>query len=401
MKLSILTAVAAIAFAIHGQAEEPKELKAPKVRTVRSAIVNILIPNSKLPMGVVRVGERGLIAAFIDGNDIQPGCAGYLVRSTDLGKTWSKPFLTVKSDLLNVGTAIAIASLPDGDLLLTEMVETYLSDDQTWDAVFKGHTTEFRLKRSSDGGKTFVDDGVLPLPKKCSAGIMGTVTALSNGDLIMPGFQYPGVSPREEGFQYGSGFFRSRDGGKTWGRMEIAFKDPIAGRENPLGFNEAAYFLNKEGTVIAYARIDSEGKETALDVGNQKAVWAIEGNNLWVVESSDDGTTWSEPKETNIGGLFPAIARLADDRYLMVCGNRHSNPSRTTYYYSSRDGYDFQFAGSAPYSRTNGVADGNNGGSHSLVVIDEKHAYMTYYASDPKLGTANNTYIEGVLLKVD
>ncbi len=390
--------MAAIAFAAQGTANESE---APKVRAVRTAIVNTFIPNSMLPMGVVRVGEKELIAAFIDGVDIKPGSAGYLVRSTDLGKTWSKPFHTMKSDLPNVGTAIAIASLPNGDLLLTKMVETYLSDDPTWDAVFKGHTTQFKLERSTDGGKTFVDDGVLPLPKKCSAGIMGTVVVLANGDLIMPGFQYPGVSPREEGFQYGSGFFRSRDGGKTWGRMEVAFKDPVEGRENPLGFNEAAYFLNKNGTVIAYARIDSERKDTALDVGNQKAVWPVDGNNLWVVESTDHGATWSEPKETNIGGLFPAIVRLADDRYLMVCGNRHSKPSRTTYYYTSRDGYDFKFGGTAPYTRTNGVPDGNNGGSHSLVVIDENHAYLTYYGADAKLGTANNTYIEGVLLKVD
>ncbi len=397
-KLLIFTTVATLAFAFQGEAKEPE---APKVRMVRSAIVNTFIPNSMLPMGVVRVGERELIAAFIDGGDIKPGCAGYLVRSTDLGKTWSKPFLTVKSDQPNVGTAISIASLPNGDLLLTEMVETYLSDDLSWDAVFEGHTTQFRLKRSSDGGKTFVDDGKLPLPEKCSAGIMGTVTELANGDLIMPAFQYTGVSTREEGFQYGSGFFRSRDGGKTWGQMEVAFKDPVEGRENPLGFNEAAYVVTKDGTIIAYARIDSERKDTALDVGNQKAVWAVDGNNMWVVESKDNGATWSEPRETDIGGLFPAIVRMADDRYLMVCGNRHSKPSRTTFYYTSRSGYDFQFAGTAPYTRTNGFADGNNGGSHSLVVIDEHHAYLTYYGADPKLGTANNTYIEGVLLKVD
>lgn len=267
MRVSVLATIAALAFTGLALGGEPD---APKVRTLRADIVNDTVPNAKLPMGVVRVGETELVAAFIDGADIKPGSAGYLVRSTDLGKTWSAPYLTIKSDQPNVGIAVGIASLPDGSLLLTETVETYLSDDTSWDAVFKGRVTEFHLKRSTDGGKTFVDAGSLPLPEGCSAGVMGTVTELANGDLIMSAYQYPGSLPKVQGFNYGSGYFRSRDGGETWGRMEVAFKDPVAGRENMLYFNEAAYFLNEEGTLIAYGRIDSEKKETALDVGNQK-----------------------------------------------------------------------------------------------------------------------------------
>ncbi len=373
-----------------GRADEPA------VDVVHASVINDEIPNAMLPMGVAKVGEKSLIAVFCDGIDFMPGTKSYLVRSDDLGKTWSKPCMVIEPEEKNIGIAAGLSRLPNGDILLVKTVETYLSGDLTWDAVFKSRTSKFLLAVSSDGGKTFKDAGELPVPERAAGGVMSQVVTLPNGDLIMAGFQYQGGFPAEPGFLYGSGFFRSKDGGKSWGPLEIAFQDPVPGREQALSFSEAAYVVRPDGLIIGYARIDSE----KLD-GEEAKQWQSRGNNMWRVESRDNGATWSTPVETNIGGLFPAMARLGSDKYLLVCGNRHAEPTRKVCIYTSNDGIDFQPAGFAPYKRTGGTCVSSaTGGSQCLAVLNDDSAYMVYFAADPELPWEYHTYIEGCLLRV-
>jgi len=368
----------------------------PKAEVVHAEVINDEIPNAMLPMGVAKVGPRSLIAVFCDGIDFMPGTKSYLVRSDDLGKTWGKPYMEFAPEEKNIGIAAGLSRLPNGDILLVKTTETYLSGDLSWDAVFKARTSHYPLMISSDGGKTFSDAGELPVPERSAGGVMSQVVALPNGDLILAGFQYQGGFPAEAGFQYGSGFFRSKDGGKTWGPLEVAFQDPVPGRDQLLAFSEAAYVVRPDGMIIGYARIDSEKLE-----GDDAKQWQSRGNNMWRVESRDNGQTWSTPVETNIGGLFPAIARLGEDKYLLVCGNRHAEPTRKVCLYTSRDGLDFQPAGFAPYQRTGGqCVSSATGGSQALSVLSDKEAYMVYFAADPQLPGEYHTYIEGCLLRV-
>lgn len=373
----------------HGDLEAGQSLN-----VTRSAIVNDTIPDAMLPMGIVRVGKTGLLTVFCDGGDLMPGSKAYLFRSDDLGKTWSKdPETIIASENPDIGIGAGLASLPDGRLLLMEMVQTHDSGDRTWGAVFKKRTSSFPLKISGDGGKTFEAAGELPFPSGANGGVMGTVVALANGDLILPGYQYPGGSPKKEGVLYGSGFFRSRDGGNTWGHLEVAFSDPVPGRTEPLHFNEAAYVVRPDGSIVAYARIDSEKRDAKL--------WQTQGNNLWWTESHDNGGTWSIPQESDIGGLFPAIVRLSNGKYLMACGNRHETPTRKIGFYASDDGLNFQLADYAPYFRTGGrCLSSATGGSQALVPISENEAYCVYYAADPSLTSAHRTYIEGCLIRL-
>jgi len=369
----------------------------PKFSVVRSSVVNDTIPDAMLPMGLVRVGERSLLTVFCDGGDLMPGSKAYLFRSDDLGKTWKKePELVFGSDAPNIGMGAGLAALPDGNLLLIEMVQTYHSNDQTWDAVFKGRSSSFPLKTSSDGGRTFQPSGSLPFPAGANGGVMGTVVALANGDLILPGYQYPGRSPKEEKAAYGSGFFRSQDGGKTWGKLEVSFQDPIPERTHPMNFNESTYVVRPDGSIVAYARIDSE----KLD-GSDARQWQSRGNNLWWVESFDHGETWSSPKETSIGGIFPAMLRMGN-HYLLACGNRHETPTRKVCFYTSDNGLDFQRVGYAPYQRTDGrCLSSATGGSQCLVALNEREAYCIYYAADSRLSSEHHTYIEGCLIRLD
>lgn len=361
---------------------------------IRSSVVNDTIPDAMLPMGIVRVGERSLLTVFCDGGDLMPGSKAYLFRSDDLGKTWSNaPETIIASENPDIGMGAGLASLPDDRLLLIEMVQTHHSGDRTSGAVFKKRTSSFPLKISRDGGKSFDVAGELPFPNGANGGVMGTVVALANGDLILPGYQYPSEVPKEEGISYGSGFFRSQDGGNTWGRLEVAFNDPVPGRTASMYFSEAAYVVRPDGSIVAYARIDSEKRDAKL--------WQTQGNNLWWVESHDHGKTWSIPQESDIGGLFPAIVRLGNGKYLMACGNRHETPTRKVGFYTSDNGLHFQLADYAPYFRTRGKClSSATGGAQALVPVSENEVYCVYYAADPSLTSAHRTYIEGCLIRL-
>lgn len=361
----------------------------------RPVVVNDTIPNAMLPMGLVRAGETDLLAAFCDGADIMPGSKAYLIRSKDLGETWEpEPETVFTPDAPHIGLAAGLASLPDGRILLIKTVETYHTDDRTWEAVFKSHTPAFELAVSSDGGKTFQPAGNLPVAEGAVGGVQGVVVALANGDLILPGFQYPGSNGELEGAAYGSGFFRSTDGGRTWGPLEVAFRDPVPGRAKKLLFNEPAFAVRPDGSVTGFARVDSEHSEESEDR------WVAKGNHLWRVESRDHGKTWSVPEETSIGGIFPAIVRLPNGPYVLACGNRHESPTRKVCLYTSDDAWNFQFAGYAPYLRTHGeCVSSATGGSQCLLPLGDKEAYCIYYAADPELLSEHRTYIEGFLIR--
>ncbi|HRJ70906.1 MAG TPA: sialidase family protein [Terrimicrobiaceae bacterium] len=364
------------------------------VNIVRSGIVNDSITNAQMPMGLVRVGKESLITIFNDGGDLEPGAKTYLVRSDDLGETWGEPYMVLSSDQPNLGIGGTLAELPGGKILLIEIVQTHLSGDLTMEAVFKTRTSAYNLKISSDGGKTFEPSGSLPVPAGASGGIMGTVVPLANGDLILPAYLYPGGFPKVEGSQYGSGFFRSKDGGMTWLPLEVAFADPVPGRDKPLDFNESAYVVRPDGSIVAYARIDSEIHEAGR--------WQSKGNHLWWVESHDNGITWSTPKETRIGGLYPAIIRMGESKYLLVCGDRHASPTRKVTFYTSNDGLNFQPAGFAPYAKTKGEClSSATGGSQALVALTDKEVYLVYYAADPAQTSRDKTHIEGCVLSLD
>jgi hypothetical protein len=380
------------ALIVCGTALAPAEDSDPKIKILYSATISESVPDAVLPMGLVRAKDGTLIAAFCDGWDIKPGTKTYLTRSTNLGRTWSEPYMILKSDEPHVGIGAGLAALPDGNLLLIETVNSHVSKDRSWEAVFKGRSSRVLLKKSTDDGKTFEDAGELPLPEGSLCGTMGTVVSLPNGDVILPAYIRPGKDGKKDGWDYGSGFFRSRDGGKSWGKFEVAFKDPPEGRVNPVHFNEVAYLVRPDNAIVAYSRIDSEKYDDKL--------WQTQGNNLWKTESRDNGMTWSNPVEQSIGGLFPALGRFQEGPFVLVCGNRHEQPTRKVCLYLSDTGSDFRFSSYAPYARTKGICYGSGtGGSQCVLPISADTAYVVYYATDPSLKSQHNTYIEGFLMK--
>lgn len=118
---------------------------------------------------------------------------------------------------------------------------------------------------------------------------MGKVVKLPNGDLIYPVYR-SGQVKKLPGELYGSGFYRSTDGGKTWGDFELAFRDNPPAGEKPYSFNESAFLVRDDGMIVGFARLDSRPD-----------------HGMFRIISTDNGKTWS---------------------VLRLCGDRSNAPDR-------------------------------------------------------------------------
>ena len=219
---------------------------------------------------------------------------------------------------------------------------------------------------------------------------LGMIHLLKNDDLIIPAYCYPSRQPQQSGYEYGSGFYRSKDGGRTWGRMEVAFADPPSADEVKQSFNEAAFVVRDDGALVAYARVD-------VHRGGD-----FRQNRMWRCQSADHGRTWTKPVETEIAGISPMITRLPSGRFVLLCGVRDSPVMRrTTSLFTSQDGLDWTYRGHPYYSRTNGKPwNSATGGSQAMVSLGGNRLYVVFYAADSKLPGRNKTYIDGCLLEL-
>lgn len=90
--------------------------------------------------------------------------------------------------------------------------------------------------------------------------------------------------------------FRSKDGGKTWGEPVLLGKH----------FNETGIVALRDGRILAAMRSEK-------------------GESLSIIESADQGRTWSSPQQITKDNEHPAdLIQLADGRVLMVFGQRNA-----------------------------------------------------------------------------
>lgn len=208
---------------------------------------------------------------------------------------------------------------------------------------------------------------------------------MPNGDWVLPGYG-SAKGKIVPGEVYGSGFFRSTDKGKTWGKFERAFIDDPAPGEKPYRFNEIDMLVKEDGTVVAFARIDSRPR-----------------CHLWKTESKDNGKTWSKPVETKVPGLYPAIIKLDNGGYFMVAGNRYTRPIiRTVNFFYSPDGDEFTYVGMPYYTRTGGKPYNSATGGMQAVIKDPASGryIVTFYSFDPTLHGTGKCYVDSNILEI-
>jgi hypothetical protein len=358
------------------------------LKVLRSGAVNDQVVDALSPGGLVRTRSGDLITTFVNKGDAAAGSKCFLVRSSDEGKTWSQPYMTVEPTSKNEGVFTELVQLPNGDLLM--LVIRIWHRDASRKGVFGYRESTIELKTSRDNGDSFQSIGFLDTAPKSLTSTSGAIYRLKNGDLIIPAYCYTKQSSMEPGYREGSGFFRSSNGGARWGRLEVAFQDPPSNESAKQNFNEAAFAVRDDGVVVAYARVDiHKGAE-------------YRKNKLWTSRSEDQGATWTTPVKTEIAGIYPVITRLPSGAFVMACGLRDSEVGRrTTSFFTSDDGVEWSYRGHPYYSRTKGLpANSATGGSQAMITMGGDMLYIVFYAHDPKLPGLHKTYVDGCLLKL-
>jgi hypothetical protein len=240
---------------------------------------------------VVRVSNGDWIAFWGTTGDGMPGQATQFARSSDLGKTWSKPYLTIRPEKPLVGSPTVLYPLPDTSKTRGRMlcctIETLWPEQPdpakpNYLQLAGGRKFDTYCSFTDDDGRTFSEKKLLSDPVHRNDFAQGNIIALPNGDLLWP-WGYWGAEPLH-------GFRRSTDNGQTWAPVVRAWQDPPPGYDKPVDFNETATAVCKDGTIVSIARVD-----TVLD------------KKFWQIQSSDNGKTWTVPRKIEIAGGSPAM----------------------------------------------------------------------------------------------
>lgn len=217
------------------------------------------------------------------------GIATNFVRSSDLGKTWSKPYLTGQTDKPLTGLGESLHRLPGGRLLRYSLELVWPGEpDQTkadYLRLAAGRKFDSYYSISENNGTTFVEKGLLSDAVRRNDFAQGGILELPNGELLWS-WGHWGAQPL-------NGFKRSTDGGLTWGPVARAFQDPPPGHARPVALNETAAAVCKDGSIIAVARVDGCPPE------NDK--------RFWLIRSRDNGVTWTPPRQIPPTGGSPAL----------------------------------------------------------------------------------------------
>lgn len=240
---------------------------------------------------MVRTANGDLIATGETGKgDAQPGGTMPFVRSSDSGRTWSKPYMTLKSDNPLIAAGGSLYNLPgDSKQMLFCTYEVLWQDipDQSkpnWNSLVGGRKFFTYYSFTTDNGLTSTERKLLTESADYKDFPQGPFIESPNGDLLWPWGNW--------GSEPFNGFRRSTDGGLTWAPVVRGWKDPPPGYDRKLAFNETAAAVCKDGTIVAVARVDG-----APD--NDKRFWQI--------TSVDNGHTWTPPRQIEIIGGSPAM----------------------------------------------------------------------------------------------
>ena len=314
--------------------------------------------------------KDGSVLAVFSGNRLEHCCPSgvvQVVRSTDMGRTWSAP-LTIGDTPIDDRDA-GVVQLPDGEILMSWFTSVAYLQVPTWKAQEKRGMTELSehfgrwCVRSRDGGRTWTR------PEKMS--IKGSTPhgpiVDRDGSLLNVGRYAPGLNGKDEalatnGTKTEICCERSRDGGRTWEMLCPKFPDTNNENARPGIFHEPHVAELADGTLVALIRyhggddflrqsVSRDGgrawspmRKSAICAGpSAMHLLALPGGRLvatysrriggkgegeFVAFSDDAGKTWTASDACCIhrtvpgtaGGDigYPATVRLKDGSFLSV-----------------------------------------------------------------------------------
>ncbi len=360
---------------------------APELKVLHQSVVNDEIVDAQTPTGLVKdPSDDSLVLAFQDHGDVVAGTVTHYVRSTDGGRSWGKPFASYQHPDKKVGAGVGYVQLtPQRSVAVIMEISHTDVTVEGFKAPRKSRTVfaEFDPKTAK-----LTPVAVIPQPEDTLVGVMATnLFQLSNGDLILPAYQVPmDFSRPKSGVTYGSGLFRSRDGGKSWSEFELVFgKNEV---HPDIFYNESVIFEKPDGTLVAWARYDNDTPPAQRFMG--------------ITFSLDAGRSWSPPKDSSIPAICPSRLRCPDGSYLMFAGALDAAIPRTCMLYHSPDGETMTQLGVPFYTRTNGRPQNTaTGGSQVLIHWKDDQYVLSFYAADKLLPGRDHTYIDSNVVEIN
>ncbi len=249
---------------------------------------NVYNSGPALTPSIVKTAQNTLIVTWNTRGDGMPDTKTMFAASNDLGKTWSQPYLEMTSDNPNAGLGASLYKIENKNKIMCGKLELVWPTADVSQAKPDFHKLAAQRKFDyyycflEDNARTFGKWKRLNDPQKRNDFPQGDIVKLPNGDLLWP-WGWWGSNPL-------NGFRRSTDNGLTWEPVERAWQDPPEDYEKPLGFNETALTVCKDGSLTAIARVDS-----------------LKGKHFWQIRSYDNGYTWTKPKKISIRGGSPAL----------------------------------------------------------------------------------------------
>lgn len=232
------------------------------------------------------------------------GGRAMLIRSTDNGKTWSKPETILDTPWDD--RSPDLVELPDGTILCTLFTYPGLEDAQGDPAV----ACRTAVIRSTDGGRTWEQElRRLPSPFGSDA-TDGPAIVLKDGSVLLAVYGSPSKGVPEQ-----NAIFRSRDQGRSWELLSVIKADHE--------MSESALAELPDGRLVLIAR--------------------PQGDITW---SSDGGRSWTKPVSFGMRMYEPGLLVLRDGTLLCLHGSYGAGGFRAIW---STDGGQTWIAPAAKY----------------------------------------------------
>ena len=226
---------------------------------------------------LVRMLDGTLVAAVEPG-----GHKPVFIRSTDGGKSWSKPYQGVLQE--GVRTISTLGVRHDGRLMAVS-------------------EKPLRLAHSRDHGRTWTPGRVIDASPMGRAWVWtgGKLLELDDGTLVIPVAGY-----LKSGWLSAAVLLNSDDGA-TWSFSILGRGNP----DNMMIFSEPAVARLKNGGLVAL--LQSEDRVSRVVLGEPRG----ERTDLCRVNSWDGGKSWSSPIET-LSGSHGSVVELPYE--VLLCG---------------------------------------------------------------------------------
>lgn len=265
-----------------------------------------------------------LLVSFSTVPDGWPGGRIGLVRSTDGGRTWSRPEFLAGPDETSEAAlgAVSMTTTATGRVLLPYNRVSWVGDG------VDGRRISAHLISSDDGGRTWSAERRVAADFHGPA-IYGRLLPTADGRILLPVW-----GQRREGDRWQAALYVSADDGATFTWLATVAHDPTARLTGayaaPTVSGETAdgrpdLSATTDPDFRPHAAIDGFNEFTVVEDGDrlvavlrQQGVGGDDSLQLFTAESVDGGRTWSPYAKLGFAGMSPCLHRRPSGRFVLA-----------------------------------------------------------------------------------